>query len=1004
MMRKLALRSWFVVRGALALSLLAVLAACGGGHADAPLPAANGTAPAALAKRSSAPAPSALLPGVPQLGAHALLAQNEFAGTSPALTPALDTQASGSTFIAISMGWLRNLSNPVDSRNNTWTPLSGPNVYFSPDFYTAVWAVPAGAGGANHTVSFDKTAYPAGEISAALIEVTNGGKVDFVYKLAPAANQSPGSITVDGPATLIAVWSGDAYALQNSAVPDNGFTVIDSYLNFVPATETAVQVAIASRQVTAAGTYTVRWTSSPTQNCACYLIAVRNAAPPPPPDTTPPTGSVSINAGAPATAQRVVTLGLVASDDASGVTQMRFSNDGLSFSPAVPYAGTAQWGLAGADGTKTVFVQYQDGAGNWSGAFSATILLSGSATQPGLVAAYGFDEGQGAMAADASGSGLPGLLSNATWAPGKFGQALQFTGQVDSLVSVADAARLQLSGAFTISAWVNPQSTQAAAEPTVVAKESAGNLSYVLYAQSSNAGPAAYGFVNGGYHGSISPAALPANVWSHVSATYDGARMSTYINGVLTSSVALSGSLGVGAGPLRIGSNAVFGNEGFNGRIDEVRVYDRALSAPQIQLDMQTSVVNAPPPPPPDSTPPTGSLVINGGAASTSQPAATLTLAAQDDASGVAQMRFSNDGMAFSAPTAFATSAPWTLSVGDGAKTVFAQFRDGAGNWSAPVSANITLATPPDVTPPVGSVLINGGASSTASVDVTLTLAATDDASGVAQMRFSNDGTGFSAPVAFAGTAPWKLSAGNGPKQVFAQFKDGAGNWSTPTAASITLAVPTGSAGLVAAYGFNEGQGSSTADASGHGLTGAVSSATWVAGKFGNGLNFSGRSTSRVTVANSPLLQFASAFTMSAWVNPATSQVTEPTVIAKEISGNLSWVLYAKGSGMGPNAYALVGGSYRNVAAASGIPANTWTYLTATYDGTLLSIYVNGVLSQAVVVGGDFAAGAGALRIGNNAVFGSEGFNGRIDEVRVYNRALSVAEIRADMPTPVTGP
>lgn len=213
--------------------------------------------------------------GRARLGAHALLAQNDTFGHDPATTTPITTQPAGGVLIALSMGWLRNLSSPADSYGNRWTKIGGPNVYFSADFYTALWASSPADGGAGHTLSFDKHAYPAGEISMALIEVTDAAKVDVAYALAPASDQSPGSVTVEGPATLIAVWGGDSGALNHAATPDSGFTVIDSYLDFGDAGETAVQVAVAAKQVTDAGTYSVRWTSSPSQNCACYLVAVQ---------------------------------------------------------------------------------------------------------------------------------------------------------------------------------------------------------------------------------------------------------------------------------------------------------------------------------------------------------------------------------------------------------------------------------------------------------------------------------------------------------------------------------------------------------------------------------------------------------------------------------------------------------------------------------------------------------------------------------------------------------
>ena len=79
----------------------------------------------------------------------------------------------------------------------------------------------------------------------------------------------------------------------------------------------------------------------------------------------------------------------------------------------------------------------------------------------GLVAAYGFDEGSGTTVADASGNGNNGTVTNATWAAsGKFGKALQFNG-TNALVSIPNAASLQLSTGMTLEAWVNPSTVNA---------------------------------------------------------------------------------------------------------------------------------------------------------------------------------------------------------------------------------------------------------------------------------------------------------------------------------------------------------------------------------------------------------------------------------------------------------------------------------------------------------------------------------------------------------------
>ena len=84
-------------------------------------------------------------------------------------------------------------------------------------------------------------------------------------------------------------------------------------------------------------------------------------------------------------------------------------------------------------------------------------------------------------------------------------------------------------------------------------------------------------------------AALAVNVWTHVAGTYDGTTVRLFINGVQTASVAVSGPIATSTGPLRIGGNSIWG-EFFQGRLDEIRIYNRALSQAEIQTDMNTQV------------------------------------------------------------------------------------------------------------------------------------------------------------------------------------------------------------------------------------------------------------------------------------------------------------------------------------------------------------------------------------------------------------------------------
>ncbi len=109
-----------------------------------------------------------------------------------------------------------------------------------------------------------------------------------------------------------------------------------------------------------------------------------------------------------------------------------------------------------------------------------------------------------------------------------------------------------------------------------------------------------------------------------------------------------------------------------------------------------------------DNQPPTGSVVIDGGAPATNSTAAILTLAATDDLGTVSQMRFSNTGSSFSTAQAYATTATWTLTSGSGIKTVYAQFKDPAGNWSASATSTITLDTTAPTISAVASTNITG--------------------------------------------------------------------------------------------------------------------------------------------------------------------------------------------------------------------------------------------------------------------------------------------------------
>ncbi len=144
-------------------------------------------------------------------------------------------------------------------------------------------------------------------------------------------------------------------------------------------------------------------------------------------ETVAPTGSVEINGGASLTGTASVTLGLTWDDgDGSGVTKMRFSNDGALWSAWENPAASKAWTLAAGDGYKTVRAQFRDKAGNVSLAYSDYIVVD--TTPPaGTIVINNGDATTGSPTVgltmtwdDGTGSGVTRMrFSNdgATWSP-----------------------------------------------------------------------------------------------------------------------------------------------------------------------------------------------------------------------------------------------------------------------------------------------------------------------------------------------------------------------------------------------------------------------------------------------------------------------------------------------------------------------------------------------------------------------------------------------------------
>jgi len=327
-----------------------------------------------------------------------------------------------------------------------------------------------------------------------------------------------------------------------------------------------------------------------------------------------------------------------------------------------------------------------------------------------------------------------------------------------------------------------------------------------------------------------------------LSETYDGSAVRLYVNGTLISSAPASGTIASSTNPLQIGGDSIYGQY-FNGLIDEVRVYNTALTQAQIQTDMTTPVGGG-----------------GGGGGDTTPPSAPGTLTAS--AAGSSQINLS-----------------WGAATDNVAVTGYRIDRCQGSGCSSFAQVGTTS----------GATTFNDTGLA-ASTSYSYRVRATDAAANV-------------GPYSNVSSASTSSGGGGGP---------------TP----------------VAAYGFEEGSGGSTADVSGNGNTGTLVNATWsTSGKFGDALSFNG-TNARVDVPDSPSLHLSSGMTLEAWVDPGSSPNAWKDAIYK---GNDNYYLEPSSSaspGSVAVAGAIIGGSHAEAKNTAPLATGTWTYLSETYDGS----------------------------------------------------------------------
>ena len=210
-----------------------------------------------------------------------------------------------------------------------------------------------------------------------------------------------------------------------------------------------------------------------------------------------------------------------------------------------------------------------------------------AAQNNGLVGHWQLDEGAGTTTADNVGSN-DATITNGTWTTGVLGNAVDLNGSSGS-ISIPNAPNLQMTDALTIAGWVNADSWGSGFDVDVIARKGDGNPNnYQLAIDNSNVTL----YLDGSDNSSTLTGDTTLNTgrWYHVAATWNGSEVNIYLDGALDHSPAYTrgGTIGIDTRNLYIGGRG--SNDVFDDTVDDVRIYNRALSAAEVAALSQGAV------------------------------------------------------------------------------------------------------------------------------------------------------------------------------------------------------------------------------------------------------------------------------------------------------------------------------------------------------------------------------------------------------------------------------
>jgi hypothetical protein len=317
-------------------------------------------------------------------------------------------------------------------------------------------------------------------------------------------------------------------------------------------------------------------------------------------DTTVP--SVTLTAPSQgATLIGTATVTASASDNV-GVAGVQFLLDGAALGAeelAPPFA--IDWNtLLYSNGAHTLAARARDARGNLATSTAVGVTVANTQVA-GLTLAFGLDEGSGAITHDSSGNQNRGSITNALWSnSGHTGKALLFDGTGD-WVDTPNSASLNVTGqGLTVEMWANITSSTGSDYVLLGKPWNVGNTGPppyqfgVEYSASRNQVDFFYGDTTNTGRGPFSMSSS-VGTWQHIAFTFDGTTVRGYLNGVQQLATSAPGSVASRNTPVRLGVDGA-SNQGFKGRLDDVRIYNRALTAAEIAQDRDKPVPAAVPP------------------------------------------------------------------------------------------------------------------------------------------------------------------------------------------------------------------------------------------------------------------------------------------------------------------------------------------------------------------------------------------------------------------------